>query len=125
MLRSICLCITLMFLYHSNAKELFNRDTLNSRKEGKKQGIWEKKYFLSKKRKSICEFENGKRSGYYYKYYKSGFLKISGKYNNNKKDEFECFYMDRVRFESRKRCIVYKNGKKKETIKYSDENMFN
>ena len=117
MLKNIFLCISVIFAFYSNAEDRIGCDTLNIRKDGKKQGVWEKKYFLSKKRKSTCEFENGKRHGDYHKYYKSGFLKISVEYVNDKKEGAECFYRDKVRFESRKRCIKYDNGKKRGRIK--------
>jgi antitoxin component YwqK of YwqJK toxin-antitoxin module len=115
MLKNIFLCMYLILAFHSNAKNTFSCDSINNRKDGKKQGVWKKKYFLSKKLKSTCPFENGKRSGTYCKYYKSGFLKISTQYRNNKKDGAKCFYRDRVRFEPIRRCIKYENGKKKET----------
>jgi antitoxin component YwqK of YwqJK toxin-antitoxin module len=116
MLKNIFSCVLLTLVFHSSAKDVFSGDTSNSREDAKKHGVWEKKYFLSKKLKSTCEFQNGKRSGTYCKYYKSGFLKISTQYRNNRKDGAKCFYRDRVRFESIKRCIKYENGKKKETI---------
>ena len=124
MLKNVFLYVSLTLIFDSNAKDPFSGDTSNSRTDGKKQGPWEKKYFLSEKIKSTCEFKNGKRSGYYHKYYKSGFLKISRQYKNNRKDGSEYFYRDKVRHESIKRCILYENGKKKETIKYRDIDMF-
>lgn len=124
MLKMIFLYTSLSLVFNSNAKDAIYCDTSNIRKDGKKEGAWEKNYLLSKKIKSTCEFKNGKRSGHYYNYYKSGFLKISRQYTNNRKDGSECFYGDSVRNESIKRCIRYDNGKKKETIKHPVIDMY-
>lgn len=119
MIRNPFLCIALAFVFSSYPKDVLSGDTSKFiiRKDGEKQGIWETNYFLSKKRKSTCEYQNGKKSGTCQTYYKSGFLKMYTHYTNNRKDGLECFYINRVRHESIKRCVRYENGKKKETIK--------
>ena len=98
MLRNIFLFLPLIFVFSSHAEEALRSDTseFNIRKDGKKQGVWEKKYLLSKKRKSTCEYENGNRQGVCNTYYKSGFLKISTQYANNRKHGAKCFYRDSV-----------------------------
>ena len=126
MLKNIFLCISSFFVFSTYAEDALSPDTatVNIRKDGKKEGVWENNYFLSHKLKSTCEFENGKKSGICHKYYKSGFLKMYTQYTNNKKDGLECFYIDKVRHESQKRCVRYKNGKIKERIKYPGIEMF-
>ena len=125
MLKNNFLCMALAVMIYSYAGNAAGCDTsqINIRRDDKKQGVWETKCFLSKKSKSICEFEKGKRSGQYNKYYKSEFLKISREYSNNKKNGSECFYRDRVRNESIKRCVVYEKGKKRGTIKFLNTDM--
>lgn len=119
MLKNVFLCIVLLLTGSSCAQRTWPSDprTLNNKKVGKKEGVWTKKYFLSNKLKSHCEYKNGKKSGVYCKYYKSGFLKVRGEYVNNRKSGTECFYRDKVRFESIKHCIKYENGKKRGRIK--------
>lgn len=114
-MKNILLYIVLLLISSSCAQHTWPSDprTLNNKKVGKKEGVCVKKYFLSNKLKSTCEYKNGKKSGLYYKYYKSGYLKVSGQYVNNKKSGTECFYRDKVRFESIRYCIDHENGKKK------------
>ena len=118
-LRSILVCISsiaLVFFSHAACISTTDTSKFNIRQGGKRQGVWKKKYFLSKKLKSTCNYENGKKSGTRYTYYKSGFLKKYVLFANSRKEGLECFYIDRVRHESKKRCVRYENGKKKETI---------
>ena len=126
MLKNIFSCMFLAFAFSTYAEDALSSDTatVNVRKYGKKEGVWENHYFLSHKLKSTCEFENGKRSGTRYTYYKSGFLKKYTQYENNKKDGLECFYIDKVRHESQKRCVRYENGKIKERIQHPGIEMF-
>jgi antitoxin component YwqK of YwqJK toxin-antitoxin module len=114
-LKNIFLYIALTFTCSSYAQGRLTYDTckINNRKNGKKEGMWQKKYFLSDKLQSTCEYKNGKKSGAYYKYYKSGFLKVSGEYINNRKSGTECFYRDKVRGEAVKHCISHENRKRK------------
>lgn len=118
MFKNIFSCLLMVVVFSSYAEDVLSCDTstFNIRKDGKKQGVWKKQYFLSKTLKSTCAFENGKKSGTCYRYFKSGFLKKYTQYKNNRKDGLECFYRDRVRHESKKRCVRYEHGKKKETI---------